>query len=131
MRVSSVFSTEPLEVIDQPWFLNAVLEADTSLTAEELLDACLAVEQENGRRRDSSKGPRTVDVDIIFYGSQVIRRPDLIVPHPRFRERRFVLEPLAEIAGGFIDPVSLTTVSDLLQSTLDKSAVRWFSPPLD
>lgn len=130
VRSASVFSTEPREVLDQPWFLNTVLEADTLLAAEELLDACLAVEQENFRKRDTNKGPRTIDIDIIFYGSEIIRKPALIVPHPRFANRRFVLEPLAELAGGLIDPASQKTVRDLLESCRDNAVVRRFGPAL-
>ena len=129
LRCASVYSTEPREFLDQPWFLNTVLEADTSLSAEELLDACLAVEQESLRKRDTSKGPRTLDIDIIFYGSQVIRKADLTVPHPQFSNRRFVLEPLAEIAADFLDPVSRQTVRELLASCPDNATVTRVGPP--
>src|SRR5688572_618614 len=130
LRSASVFSTEPREVLDQPWFLNTVLEGDTLLAPEELLDACLAVEQENDRKRDTSKGPRTIDIDIIFYGSEIIQTTALTVPHPEFANRRFVLQPLAEIAGGFTDPVSRKTVGELLESCRDKAVVHRFGPPL-
>ena len=130
LRSASVFSTEPREVLDQPWFLNTVLEGDTLLAPEELLDACLAVEQENDRKRDTSKGPRTIDIDIIFYGSEIIQTTALTVPHPEFAKRRFVLQPLAEVAGGFTDPVSRKTVGELLESCRDKAVVHRFGPPL-
>ena len=126
VRAETVYSTEPREVLDQPWFLNTVLEGDTSLTAEELLAACLSVEQENLRQRDTSKGPRTLDIDVIFYGNETIRKPNLTIPHPHFAERRFVLEPLAEIAPDFIDPASHKTVRALLESCSDNAAVRLY-----
>lgn len=120
VQSASVYSTEPREVLDQPWFLNTVLEADTTLSPEELLNACLAVEQENHRERDVPKGPRTLDIDIIFYGNETIQKPNLTIPHPRFADRRFVLEPLAEIAPRFIDPASRKTVRELLESCADR-----------
>lgn len=129
-RCASVYSTEPRDIHDQPWFLNTVLEANTSLDPAELLGACLGVEEENLRLRDLNKGPRTLDVDIIFYGREMIRLPGLVVPHPRFAERRFVLEPLSEIAPEFIDPVSRKSIRELLQSTTDSAMVHRFGPPL-
>lgn len=129
-RCASVYSTEPRNVLDQPWFLNTVIECNTSLDAEKLLQVCLAVESENHRQRDLDKGPRTLDIDIIFYGSEIIRKPGLVAPHPRFSERRFVLEPLAELAPDFRDPVSRKTVRQLLEATKDIAAVQRFSRPL-
>ena len=124
IRCASVYSTEPREVLDQPWFLNTVLEASTVFGAEELLRACLDIEQENLRRRDTSKGPRTLDVDIIFYGNEVIQRPGLTIPHPSFSARRFVLAPLAEVTRNFLHPVLGQTVSTLLAALQDSHAVR-------
>lgn len=129
-RCASLYSTEPRDVQDQPWFLNTVTEANTLLDASELLLACLSVEQEHFRQRDRDKGPRTLDIDIIFYGREIIRLPGLVVPHPRFSERRFVLEPLAEIAPEFTDPVSRKTIRELLLATTDRAAVERFGPPL-
>lgn len=123
IRCASVYSTEPREVVDQPWFLNTVLEASTDLQAEELLRACLQVEIENHRTRDRSKGPRTLDIDILFYGNEVIHTPGLTIPHPRFSERRFVLAPLAEIAPSFQDPLSGKTIRDLLEKCVDAATV--------
>jgi 2-amino-4-hydroxy-6-hydroxymethyldihydropteridine diphosphokinase len=130
LQCASIYSTEPREVLDQPWFLNTVLEGDTSLSPEALLDACLAVEQENLRKRDMTKGPRTLDIDIVFYGSRIIREAALTVPHPQFSARRFVLEPLAEIAAEFVDPLSGKTVRELLESCPDVAVVRRAGPPL-
>jgi 2-amino-4-hydroxy-6-hydroxymethyldihydropteridine diphosphokinase len=130
LRSASIYSTEPREVVDQPWFLNTVLEADTLLRPGELLDVCLAVEQDNLRRRDTSKGPRTLDIDILFYGSQTIREAALTVPHPQFANRRFVLEPLAEIAPDFVDPGTQKTIRELLISCRDNAGVRRVGPPL-
>src|SRR5688500_14891331 len=90
VRCASLYSTEPREVVDQPWFLNTAVLGSTALEPRRLLEACLAVEAANGRRRDRDKGPRTLDIDIIFYGSRIIDEPGLAVPHPRLAARRFV-----------------------------------------
>ena len=125
-RTASLYLTAPRDVLDQPWFLNTAIEADTHLSPDELLSTCLEIEKENGRIRDatSRKGPRTLDMDIIFYGSEIIRSPSLTVPHPSFSIRRFVLVPLAEIAPGFIDPGSGKTVAELLENCPDHAEVR-------
>src|SRR5262245_37669707 len=98
VRCASVYSTEPRDVIDQPWFLNTAVEADTTLEPAELLAVCLQIERENDRTRAAVKGPRTLDIDILFYGHDVMRRAELTIPHPSLSSRRFVLAPLAEIA---------------------------------
>lgn len=96
--VSAFRDTEPVGYVDQPRFLNAVAAVDTELTARELLDQLLGVERSLGRRRDGPRfGPRTVDLDLLLYGDATIEEPGLSVPHPRLGERRFVLEPLAEL----------------------------------
>jgi 2-amino-4-hydroxy-6-hydroxymethyldihydropteridine diphosphokinase len=124
IRAASVYASEPLEVIDQPWFLNTVLEADTYLLPEELLQVCLHVEKQNQRIRQITKGPRTLDIDIIFYGNDTVRKSGLTIPHPSFSQRRFVLVPLAELAPDFIDPATGKTVRTLLDECNDNSRVQ-------
>jgi 2-amino-4-hydroxy-6-hydroxymethyldihydropteridine diphosphokinase len=115
-RFSTIHETEPVGVSGiQPAFLNAAAVGLTDLTPQELLDALLAVEQARGRERPRRNAPRTLDLDLVLYGSTVVDLPELIVPHPRFRERLFVLEPLSEIAPAMIDPISGKSVGELLQ----------------
>ena len=116
IRVSRWYTTAPVGVDPQPDFLNGALVGRTSLGARELLDALLAIEARFGRERPHPGAARTLDLDLILYGDAVIDEPGLIVPHPRFRERRFVLEPLAEIAPDLVDPVTQRTVQTLLRS---------------
>jgi len=123
IRSASVYSTEPLEVQDQPWFLNTVIEGNTNLSPDQLLQVCLRIEKDNQRKRQTTKGPRTLDIDIIFYGNHIVRNPGLVIPHPRFSARRFVLVPLAEIAPDFIDPVTGKSIQKLLEACEDHSLV--------
>jgi 2-amino-4-hydroxy-6-hydroxymethyldihydropteridine diphosphokinase len=105
VAVSNLRETEPVGVGEQPLFLNGAAELETSLTARELLGVLLAIEQRFGRVRvPGEHGPRTLDLDLLLYGDQVIEEPGLTVPHPRMHERRFVLEPLAELAPGLVVP---------------------------
>ena len=114
VSVSTLRETEPVGVGEQPRFLNGVAELETTLTARELLDRLLAVEQRFGRVRVAGEhGPRTLDLDLLLYGDRTIDEPGLAVPHPRMHERRFVLEPLAELAPGLVVP-GLGTVESLL-----------------
>ena len=117
-RVSSFHQTDPVGMPGSPApFLNAAAVGETSLNASDLLDRLLAVEQQFGRRRPHPGASRTLDLDLILYGDAVIAEsPRLLVPHPRFRERRFVLAPLAEVAGDWTDPVTGFTVSALLRA---------------
>lgn len=104
----------PSDPHDTP-FLNAAVVGRTDLSARALLDELLAIERARGRERPHAGAPRTLDVDLVLLGDEVIRRPGLEVPHPRFRERKFVLEPLAEIAPDLVDPVTGMTVRELLE----------------
>ena len=115
MRVSSFHETEPVGMVDpQPMFLNAAAAGESVLSAPAILDMLLAVEQRFGRERPYERAPRTIDLDLILYGEEVIRTEGLTVPHPRFRERRFVLQPLVEIAPDWTDPVTGKTIAELL-----------------
>lgn len=114
LRVSSWRQTAPVGVSPQPDFLNGVVVGQTSLGARELLDRLLAIEQARSRHRPYGGAPRTLDLDLILYGGEVIDEPGLCVPHPRFRERLFVLEPLAEVARDWVDPVTGLTIGELL-----------------
>lgn len=117
---SSIYETEPRDVLDQHWFLNQVLEARTVLFPRQLLAKIRGIERGMGRKRTIAKGPRVIDIDILFYGESVVTAPELQVPHPRIAERRFVLEPLAEIAPELRHPVTKETVREMLGRVTDQ-----------
>ena len=123
LRRSSLYETSPQELLDQPPFLNAVIEVETSLFPMQLLGRVREIERGMGRRRVTPKGPRNIDIDILFYGRSVIATEDLEVPHPRMAQRRFVLEPLAEIAPGFRHPATGKTANEML-TQLEPQGVR-------
>jgi 2-amino-4-hydroxy-6-hydroxymethyldihydropteridine diphosphokinase len=124
LRVSSLYETEPMEVRDQPWFLNLVVEAETDLFPKQVLARIRKIELGLGRRRGRPKGPRTIDIDILLYGESVIGTTELIVPHPRLAERRFVLEPLAELVPELRHPVNRRTMRELLAATAGQVVKR-------
>ena len=124
LRVSSFYETEPVEVSDQPWFVNCAVALETTDPPEELMRALLAIEREMGRERIRRKGPRTVDIDILLYGDRVVNRAELTVPHSAMAQRRFVLKPLAEIAAEVRHPVLKKTVSELLEELPAGQSVR-------
>lgn len=116
-QVSAFYETQPVEVRDeQPWFLNCAVAMETELLPLDFLSRMLAVEQSMGRTRTEPKGPRTIDIDIVFFGNDVLDTPELTVPHPAMHQRRFVLEPLAEIAPALVHPVLKRTVQEMLDS---------------
>jgi len=114
LRISPVYETEPVDYTAQRWFLNLVVEAETSLSPMQLLACIAGIEQAMGRVRAVPKGPRTIDIDILFYGHAVIRSEALEIPHPRMAERRFVLAPLADLAPGLEHPIAHRSVSEML-----------------
>ncbi len=114
LRESSLYETEPQDLVHQPWFLNQVVEAETALFPMQLLGRVLRIEKELGRRRAIEKGPRTIDIDILLYHRFAIDSPTLVVPHPRMQERRFVLAPMAELAPDLRHPVTRQTMREML-----------------
>lgn len=121
---SSFYETEPVEFTSQPWFLNSAVAIETSLEPQSLMTALLAIEREMGRQRTERKGPRTMDIDILLYGEAIVQDPDLAIPHPAMHQRRFVLEPLAEIAPDAKHPILKNTIRELLDALPEGQTVR-------
>lgn len=116
-RVSSLYETEPQDLRHQPWFLNLAAEIETSLFPMQLLNRVQKIEKDMGRKRIVEKGPRTIDIDIVLFGNFTIDTPRLTTPHPRMQDRRFVLEPLAELAPDLRHPVIRRSVREMLAGT--------------
>ncbi len=127
-QVSSLYETEPVDFLDQPWFLNCVVETETSLEPHALLQALHSIETQLGSKKVIAKGPRKIDLDILLYDAETIATPDLQVPHPRMLQRRFVLTPLAEIAPSLQHPSWPATAAVLLDHVADSSRVTRLNP---
>lgn len=124
LRTSGIYETEPIGFRDQGWFLNLVAEFETELFPKQLLARMQRVERSMGRERTVKNGPRVIDIDILLYGTSVIRTEGLEVPHPRYRERRFTLAPLAELAPELRDPVTGRTMAEMLGALKGQTARR-------
>ena len=122
LRSSPIYETEPVGGPPQGKYLNAVWEIETTLVPQALLEKLLAVEAELGRVRREANAPRTLDLDILFYGDQIIDWPGLTIPHPRLHDRTFVLEPLADIAPDVVHPKLMKTVRVLLEELLERNS---------
>ncbi|MHD0398597.1 2-amino-4-hydroxy-6-hydroxymethyldihydropteridine diphosphokinase [Staphylococcus simulans] len=121
VKVSSFYETEPVGYVDQPDFLNLCVEIQTELSPKAVLESGLGIEQQLHRVRKERWGPRTLDIDILLYGDQIIEEEDLTVPHPRMTERAFVLIPLQEIAPNKVEPRTQTKIKDI---TVPKETVK-------
>jgi 2-amino-4-hydroxy-6-hydroxymethyldihydropteridine diphosphokinase len=123
-KASSYYETEPVDFIEQPWFLNCVVALETSKTPPQLMNAILRIEEEMGRKRVQKKGPRSIDIDILLFGDAVIDSEGLTIPHPAMHQRRFVLEPLAELAPDLRHPALNKTIRELRDALPRGQAVR-------
>ena len=124
LRASSLYETEPVGLRDQRWFLNLAAEFETDLFPRQLLHRIQRIEKQLGRKRIVVNGPRTIDIDILLYGSFVVTTDELEIPHPRYRERRFTLAPLAELQPDLRDPVTGQSMSELLAALRGQTVRR-------
>jgi 2-amino-4-hydroxy-6-hydroxymethyldihydropteridine diphosphokinase len=130
-KYSSVYETEPVGMKNQPSFLNMVAELESSLPAQELLVRLKGIERSIGRSHNEHWGPREIDLDLLYYGGEIINDNGLQLPHPEIANRRFVLVPMKEIASEFYDPMKRMTITDLLQLCVDTCAVRQVPSHMD
>ena len=125
VNTSSLYETKPMYLEEQGWFLNCVAKVESDITLRELLGFLKSVEKKLGRKTVARNGPRIIDLDILFYGNQIVNENDLQIPHPKIAERAFVLVPLAEIAPNFIHPIYKKTIAELLSELVyDKTEIR-------
>ena len=127
IKISSIYETEPVGYKDQPWFLNAVVAAETTLEMNRLIQLCKTFEYYLGRKVRKRWTEREIDIDLLIYGEQVKSSEMLEVPHPRMQERKFVLVPAAEIAAEYVHPIFKLTITELLAECQDNSVVKVFS----
>ena len=127
-RVSPVYETSPVDSLDQPFFLNQVVEVETDLTPLQYLSRTQEIERELGRVRGVPKGPRTIDIDILLFDTRLIQTARLEVPHPRLHERRFVLVPLADLAPDLRHPITRRTVQEMLKALREGDLVQRWKP---
>jgi len=127
IAISSFYETVPIDVVLQPWFLSCAVKLDTEKMPRQLITAILSLEQDMGRQRKQQKAPRTIDIDILLFGSSIIEIPSLTIPHPRMHERRFVLEPLAEIAPDARHPIFKRTIRELREALPAGQTVKKFA----
>ncbi len=127
--MSSFYETEPVDFAAQPWFLNCVVALETHLMPRQLLSRLQSIEQEMGRRRTHLKGPRLIDLDILLFGRAIVDLPNLIIPHPALHQRRFVLEPLVEIAPDERHPVFKKTMRQLRDDLPPGQKAKRLHPP--
>ena len=122
--LSSIYETEPVEFTEQAWFLNCALALETAKTSQELMAEILRIEEQMGRRRVQNKGPRSIDIDILLFNDEIIASKALTIPHPAMHQRRFVLEPLAEISPDVMHPVLKKTIRELLDALPEGQLTR-------
>ena len=125
---SKIYETEPWGAQGQPNFLNQVLEVDTDRSSTEVLELCLEIESKMGRTRTGIYAARIIDIDLLFLGAEVLKEDKLTLPHPRIHLRKFVLEPLSEIAGDLVHPIFEKSIDELLEACEDELAVKVYKP---